>query len=157
VIVWELIENQIPWKEYQKTSTEFLQQIQADEIGLITYVNQQDLPRIVFNLLQRCLSYDQQPEKAKQPQHPSFADIVNIFRTYLTIPEEFICPIRYNLMVDPVICADGYTYDQAAITEWLESHDTSPLTNEILSNKDLIPNQTLRQRIEEFNQSEQKI
>ncbi len=31
-------------------------------------------------------------------------------------------------MRDPVVCADGHSYERAVIEEWLQDHDTSPLT-----------------------------
>lgn len=45
--------------------------------------------------------------------------------------DEFSCPITRELMRDPVIAADGHTYDREAIEMWLRNHDTSPkVTNE---------------------------
>jgi hypothetical protein len=38
-------------------------------------------------------------------------------------------------MRDPVIAADGHTYEQEAIEAWLRSHNTSPMTNAQLSNR----------------------
>ncbi len=32
------------------------------------------------------------------------------------IPNEYICPISMDIMSDPVICEDGYTYDRECIT-----------------------------------------
>jgi hypothetical protein len=37
-------------------------------------------------------------------------------------------------MKDPVLAADGYTYERTAIETWLSSHDTSPVTNAMLPN-----------------------
>jgi hypothetical protein len=36
------------------------------------------------------------------------------------------------LMVDPVIAADGHTYERAALQEWLQHHSTSPVTGATL-------------------------
>ena len=33
------------------------------------------------------------------------------------------------MMVDPVIAADGHTYERAAIQQWLQTHPTSPVTS----------------------------
>lgn len=52
-------------------------------------------------------------------------------------------------MEDPVICADGVTFERGAIEPWLEDHDTSPLTGEPLPHKLLTPNQALRDLVEE--------
>ena len=32
------------------------------------------------------------------------------------IPNEFLCPIAQELMEDPVIAADGFSYSRASIT-----------------------------------------
>lgn len=53
-------------------------------------------------------------------------------------------------LVDPVVCADGHTYERAAIEAWLMSRDTSPMTNEVLPHKMLIPNNLARTLAEEF-------
>jgi hypothetical protein len=63
------------------------------------------------------------------------------------IPADFECPILMDLMTDPVICSDGFSYERAAIEDWLQRHNTSPKTNENLPNKNLIPNKTLRAAI----------
>ncbi|KAL8612934.1 hypothetical protein ACOMHN_001017 [Nucella lapillus] len=61
---------------------------------------------------------------------------------------ELLCPITMEIMRDPVIAADGYTYDRAAIQQWLESgRDRSPMTNAVLTHKHLTPNHTLKMLI----------
>ncbi|GAB4825903.1 U-box domain-containing protein 52 [Ancistrocladus abbreviatus] len=60
-----------------------------------------------------------------------------------TVPSYFICPILKDVMEDPCVAADGYTYERKAIEMWLRGNDTSPTTNFPLSNKNLIPNYTL--------------
>lgn len=58
-------------------------------------------------------------------------------------PQEFMCPITQDLIVSPVICRDGITYEESAIRQWLQFHNTSPVTREPLSTFDLIPNRAL--------------
>lgn len=59
------------------------------------------------------------------------------------------CPLTKDLMSDPVVLiSDGYTYERAAITKWLERNDTSPLTKAALQNKDMVPNLTMRSAIQ---------
>ena len=55
-----------------------------------------------------------------------------------------ICPITAEIMTDPVSTLDGFTYERAAITEWLRTNDTSPFTGVKLESKMLIPNSTVR-------------
>jgi hypothetical protein len=53
-------------------------------------------------------------------------------------------------MADPVVTCDGHTYERSAIEYWLQSNNTSPITNEPLSSKALIPNFLLRSQIAAF-------
>ena len=56
------------------------------------------------------------------------------------------CPIMQDglPMNDPVIAADGITYERAAIERWFTTRDTSPMTNMRLANKQLTPNYALK-------------
>merc|ERR1711964_519514 len=63
-------------------------------------------------------------------------------------PNDFRCPIIRDLMTNPVVTADGQSYERAAIEEWLQAHNTSPMTNLPLANETLIPNIQLRCTIE---------
>ena len=65
------------------------------------------------------------------------------------IPNSFICCIGYEVMVDPVMCADGHSYERAQIEAWLLNNSTSPKTNLILPHKNLIPNLALKEAIRE--------
>ena len=65
------------------------------------------------------------------------------------IPDEYLCPITQEIMVDPVIAMDGHTYERRAIEEWLETNNTSPMTNSPLPNKMLLPNLAVRSMISE--------
>ncbi|OEL21600.1 U-box domain-containing protein 33 [Dichanthelium oligosanthes] len=68
-------------------------------------------------------------------------------------PSCFICPIFQEVMNDPHIAADGFTYEATAIKEWLDSGaDTSPMTNLSLAHRDLTPNRALRSAIREWQQ-----
>lgn len=58
-------------------------------------------------------------------------------------------------MNDPVIASDGQTYERSAITEWLSSHTTSPMTREPMSVTSLQPNSTLKRLIQNFQKKQQ--
>jgi hypothetical protein len=60
------------------------------------------------------------------------------------------CPITMEVMQDPVMAADGSTYDRKAIEMWLSKNNTSPVTNLPLSHPGLTPNNTLRSLILNF-------
>lgn len=69
------------------------------------------------------------------------------------IPSYFICPIFQDIMCDPRVAADGFTYEAEAIKGWMDGgHKTSPMTNLELAHCDLIPNHSLRSAIEEWRQ-----
>ncbi|KAJ1391026.1 Zinc finger, RING/FYVE/PHD-type [Sesbania bispinosa] len=68
-------------------------------------------------------------------------------------PSHFVCPIVQEVMEDPYIAADGFTYEEEAIREWLKSgHDTSPMTNLKLEHTNLVPNYALHNAIQEWQQ-----
>ena len=60
----------------------------------------------------------------------------------------FACPITQDIFQDPVVAADGYSYERRSITEWLARNDTSPITNDELTHKRLTPNRNLKSSIE---------
>ncbi|KAL0321679.1 UNVERIFIED_CONTAM: U-box domain-containing protein 52 [Sesamum calycinum] len=65
-------------------------------------------------------------------------------------PDHFKCPILKEVMTDPCVAGDGYTYERKAIEEWLKEKDTSPMTNLQLPHKCLTPNYTLLSAIMEW-------
>ena len=68
-----------------------------------------------------------------------------------SVPDEYICPITQVVMVDPVLGSDGRSYERSAITEWLRTHNTSPLTREVMTAESLKPNYALRSLIQRHN------
>jgi len=71
---------------------------------------------------------------------------------HIKIPENFTCPISYEIMLDPVITSNGSTYDRKNISEWLIKHKTDPLTR-VPINTVLTPNNLLKKIIREFLES----
>eukprot|EP00747_Dinoflagellata_sp_TGD_P169326 gnl/TRDRNA2_/TRDRNA2_198060_c0_seq1.p1 gnl/TRDRNA2_/TRDRNA2_198060_c0~~gnl/TRDRNA2_/TRDRNA2_198060_c0_seq1.p1 ORF type:complete len:608 (-),score=88.52 gnl/TRDRNA2_/TRDRNA2_198060_c0_seq1:37-1860(-) len=68
---------------------------------------------------------------------------------FVDIPPATICPLSQQLMEDPVMCADGHSYERAFIERWLAAgHRKSPTTKETLAHTTLIPNMCLRSMIE---------
>lgn len=64
-------------------------------------------------------------------------------------PQRFYCPITVDIMTDPVITPSGNTYERSAITNWLQQHQTEPLTRKIIFPHQLIPNRALKEEIEQ--------
>jgi len=65
-------------------------------------------------------------------------------------PTEFLCPITLELMEDPVLAADGHTYEREVIVSWLQRSKTSPKTNEAMDSDRVVPNHTLKSLIQDF-------
>ena len=55
-----------------------------------------------------------------------------------------------EIMDDPHIAADGFTYEHRAIKAWLERHNVSPVTKLRLQHTVLTPNHTLRSAIQDW-------
>ena len=64
------------------------------------------------------------------------------------IPNEYVCPISLELMTDPIICNDGYSYERNSIMSL--KNNISPITREILYINNLIPNRALKDAIDRF-------
>ena len=69
-------------------------------------------------------------------------------------PPSFLCPISQELMLDPVTCTDGHSYDRRNIVTWLAENNTSPATGLPLSSRVLIPNIALRNAIDEWEDAQ---
>ena len=50
-------------------------------------------------------------------------------------------------MVEPVIAADGHTYEKAAIEAWLQQHTMSPVTGDFLAHTRIVPNVLIKSAI----------
>ena len=67
------------------------------------------------------------------------------------IPPEFCCPITGDIMVDPVISPDGFSYEKDAITRWLsEPNNVDPLTRNPYIISQYSSNRALKESIERF-------
>lgn len=73
-------------------------------------------------------------------------------RSYNLIPLNCLQNLQ-EVMQDPHVAADGFTYEAEAVRGWLDSgHDTSPMTNLKLEHCNLVPNLALRSAIQEWLQ-----
>nr|CAB3267740.1 WD repeat, SAM and U-box domain-containing protein 1 [Phallusia mammillata] len=73
------------------------------------------------------------------------------------IPDEFLCPITREIMHDPVIASDGFSYERTSIEAWIrkDPNPLSPMTNQTLKSKNLVSNQTLKMVIGQFMDARQ--
>ncbi|KAL9242103.1 hypothetical protein vseg_016138 [Gypsophila vaccaria] len=95
-----------------------------------------DLVKVVLPSLKRLA--DIADDSKKIGKHSKFA------------PSYYFCPILFEIMDDPHIAADGFTYERRAIEAWLEKNDESPVTKNKLEHRDLTPNMTLLAGIREW-------
>uniref|UniRef100_A0A7S1VV23 U-box domain-containing protein n=1 Tax=Grammatophora oceanica TaxID=210454 RepID=A0A7S1VV23_9STRA len=74
-------------------------------------------------------------------------------------PSELLCPITLDLMKDPVIAADGHTYERSAIEQVFNqstnrsNNPVSPCTNLSLPSRALIPNVGIRSMCRRWDNS----
>jgi len=74
----------------------------------------------------------------------------HVVPTQIQTPSHFLCPISQEVMEDPVVLGDGFSYERADIQKWLETNKRSPMTNLMLGSKALTPNMVLKQEIAEW-------
>ncbi len=90
-------------------------------------------------------------------QHTLMAEFLLLRPTRLRTPiafgDEALLSCMQGVMQDPVLCADGHTYERAAIIEWMSERGVSPLSGDLLESRNLIPNFTLRSIIEKLREN----
>jgi hypothetical protein len=70
---------------------------------------------------------------------------------------DFECSLSLGLMRDPVVFADGFSYERQDIARWIEKHGfgvTSPLTGEPMAPCELRTNKTLKKIIDDELESD---
>lgn len=87
------------------------------------------------------------PEDRKLPASELVLDTPDIE----PLPNMPACPITGEPMREPVVAADGHTYERSAIARWLQTSDKSPLTGSVLLHKNLVPNYMLLSSLQEAN------
>jgi hypothetical protein len=72
-------------------------------------------------------------------------------------PELFMDNIfTLEVMKEPVVATDGFTYEKRAILEWFRTKRTSPTTGAVLASTNLIPNNTLKSHINQWMEKRAK-
>ena len=94
----------------------------------------------------RCVRLPPPPPPQPEPPPPPVIDEPS------GPPEELVCPLTHELMVDPVILmASGQTYERAPLERWLATHDTDPMTGAQLTTKLLAENVLVRSMCRKYN------
>lgn len=63
--------------------------------------------------------------------------------------EELVCPISRQIFRNPVVAADGFTYEELEILKWFKVNKTSPRTRQYMSEK-LTDNRMVQNLVEDF-------
>ena len=56
------------------------------------------------------------------------------------------CPIRHEIMNNPVVAEDGHTYEREALARWLSEKNSSPLTGQPMGTR-MVPNHAVKSMI----------
>lgn len=81
---------------------------------------------------------------------PPPRELVNMLPS---LPPCFRCPINQEIMTDPVICADGITYERENIAAWFKSgRSVSPATGKTLPSLQVITNAAMKEAIDSWNE-----
>jgi hypothetical protein len=75
-------------------------------------------------------------------------------------PEQFLCPLSQTIMEDPVTSRDGSaTFERNIILKWLDSSlsELCPVTDQVLTRKDLVRNDKLATQIQEWKKQRQQL
>lgn len=70
------------------------------------------------------------------------------------IPADLKCPIKLDLIQDPVMAADGQVYGRQAIVKWMKYKRSSPLTGLMLEDTELTPHLGLAEQANRWLQAE---
>ncbi|VVB00117.1 unnamed protein product [Arabis nemorensis] len=112
--------------------------------------NKQEL-EIVKGLLE---SYNQQADAMKEERDNALKSVQELRMKQSEkreLPSSFLCPITQEVMEDPQLTSDGFTYEAESIRRWFSTgRHTSPMTNLKLYHTNLVPNRALRSAIQEL-------
>ena len=125
-----------------------------------------DLETEVLPVLKRLVDFADTFQKgAANPPSHYFCPILQVSLRHTQTPSVLHKQLKHELhillcvlylfetqevMEDPYIAADGFTYEFEAIKAWLEKYDVSPVTKLKLQHSMFIPNYTLRSAIQEW-------
>jgi hypothetical protein len=135
-----------------KTAVEATQQAAAPEA--VAQPHQQPQPPQGFQVVQAPL-HQQQPlgPDLRLTSRPTNSTANGIHE----IPNELLCPISHNLLVnDPVVARDGYTYEREHIEAWFAKKGgiagfvRSPMADMILDDLTLVPNASIKSMARSF-------
>lgn len=99
------------------------------------------------------LGLEKTPPKNTPPKKNRKVELAEVEEQLAKEHDSFLCPITLSLLRDPVVAADGHTYERTDMEghiTWQKEHGSevrSPKTNERLKHLHLTPNHTMRATI----------
>ncbi|CAI7795120.1 unnamed protein product [Closterium sp. NIES-53] len=117
-----------------------------------------DLVEQVVGVALRCA----ERRRAKRPElvgeiHPLLVRVAaeaeaEVKQRKQQMDEQFLCPISKEVMREPVVAADGFTYEREHMERWMASCTLSPATGQPLAHSSLTPNHVLKNLIASHRQ-----
>ncbi|KAK6537179.1 hypothetical protein TWF694_011376 [Orbilia ellipsospora] len=92
---------------------------------------------------------EKSPKKAQSIRPPPKISV-----SFDPIPEDLLCSITQSIFRDPVIAADGTTYDRRAIERWFQIEGSSPTTGQKIAHKGLRSNAKLDRAVKSWVNAE---
>jgi len=152
VILWELMSRQVPWQGV--SIFQIIHRVAGLHERLAIPPASGDCPEALREMIRKCFL----PAEERPTFDQLYIDLDAMLLQQVLendealrrVPDAYLCPITYEIMIDPVICSDGHSYSRAAIEKWLRRSNRSPKTNLELQHRILTPNYALRAAIESF-------
>ncbi|KAL7590141.1 hypothetical protein Lser_V15G38393 [Lactuca serriola] len=149
IILWLLTGNQSPG-----LSNEVRKAVSSSKLTSILDASAGEWPSFVVKRLAdlglRCCESNTRDRPVVSPVLVKELEQLSVIEDR-RIPPFFLCPILKEIMYDPQLAADGFTYEGEALYGWFKNgRETSPMTNLKLSHLDLTPNHSLRVAIQDW-------
>ena len=146
--MWELWTGSLPWGDCDSRQIISKVGFRGERLSIPS-----SCPQEIQDMMSRCFQ-----DAASRPTFTALCEeLERLFRSAQSesqqgrrIPESFVCPLSHEVMVDPVMCFDGYSYERSMITAHLRCSLISPVTGRELQNRILLPNNALRYAIEDW-------
>ncbi|GAA5816321.1 hypothetical protein MFLAVUS_009847 [Mucor flavus] len=116
-----------------------------DDDEAIRLEKEDELLRYVKGLIER-----ERSELLSKAEDEEAIDTIN-YNIRREIPDAYLDKISFNIMHDPVFTPDGITYERQSLLDHFQRNGNfDPITRRPCTEKQLIPNLSLREAIEDF-------
>eukprot|EP01122_Echinamoeba_exundans_P012390 TRINITY_DN5159_c0_g1_i1.p2 TRINITY_DN5159_c0_g1~~TRINITY_DN5159_c0_g1_i1.p2 ORF type:complete len:641 (-),score=142.91 TRINITY_DN5159_c0_g1_i1:148-2070(-) len=151
ILIWEMFAAKTPFAEFENTKTNLAMKILE---GARPKMNDAtNCPQPLKDAILR--AWDADPDK-----RPSMKDMFDVIQAcenqeVQAIPDDVVCPICYNIMVDPVFSAvSGHSFCRNCLSKALVSLKVDPITRAPMAATQVVPNVALKKRIDSLKVSD---